>query len=80
MKRPGRAATGAYSEWILLSAIRSNANSLAANCTKGCALDHTAMPLCVLCCDPDHSSVLLAIFGRLISVLYSQPGRETSWN
>ena len=47
MKRPGRAATGAYSEWILLSAIRSNANSIAANCTEGCALDHTAMPLCV---------------------------------
>jgi len=47
MKRPGRAATGAYSEWVLLSAIRSNANSMAANCTEGCALDHTAMPLCV---------------------------------
>ena len=41
-KRPGR-----VQKWILLSAIRSNANSIAANCTKGCALDHTAMPLCV---------------------------------
>jgi len=47
MKRPGRAATGAYSEWILLSAIRSNANNLAANRTESCALDHTAMPLSV---------------------------------
>jgi hypothetical protein len=36
MKRPGRAATGAYSEWILLSAIRSNANtSMLAATSKG---------------------------------------------